>query len=211
MSITKCKNKELRHYELNIRTTMQDSQNFTAYIKNNKLHKRKKLFNILLQAFITLIFIALSIVISVFLHDVGWNSTARFIVTVCLSFIIVNIVMKCGSRFPKISDSDVEEAIMSTLTPYMGQTEREIFFSLGEDGFSTNAGMIEDIKLYEYRVLKRVIECELGIIMIFDELCIYCIPARYFNDETACFITEKLRKKCRFKYMTKGLMKINRN
>ncbi len=211
MNITKRKNKEPRHYELKMRTTVQDAKDFSSYILENRLHKSKKALRVLLQICTAIILISINIVILLFLDHIGWNSIEKAVALCCLTAITTNIILKFEVKFPKISDSDAQEAVMRGIAPWGGEAEREVLFSLGEKGFSTNAGMLPDTKVYEYGVFNRVVECELGIIMILDDVDIYCIPARYFNDETACFITEKLRKKCRGRYKTKGLMKINRN
>lgn len=208
MNKTKYNNTKSRHYELKIRTITQDTVDFISYVIENRYYKFKRAKYVIMQIIVGVILFFASVTVSVFLNELGISQLVRLIFTVCAGFAIVKTIVSLMCPFPKITKEEAIESIIATTSPYKGETERIIFYNLGEKGFSTDSCFHTDVMFYEYGVFNRVIECELGIIMMLDEVYTYCIPARYFNDETACFIVEKFKKACGKKFITTGKMKI---
>lgn len=208
MRKTKRNRKELRHHELKIRMVADDSVDFIKYLLDTKLYKFKKGIRRLFAIMAWIILIMAAILIAVILEDLGVKFIPRMVCIAIMCYIIMKIVVAIDSKVPKISSEEAIASVMRSTFPTYGNKEKNVFYNFGEKGFSTDAKNKEIIRFYEYGAFLRVIECELGLIMIPDEYCIYCIPAKCLDDETACFLVRKFKKNCKRKFITTGKMKI---
>lgn len=212
MKNTNSKIKKLRHYEVKMRATMQDYIAIAKHCEENGYRKFSAFVNRVLVALYFVVIFTVAIFFVIFATDyfyaymkIWW---IRMLVCIAIGIGTVFIASLARRTKPKITKEDMAEALAKSMVPYGENDECYSFFNLGEKGFSTNAGSPFENIFYEYAAFERVIECKLGIVMILDDVYIYAIPAKFFDDDSACFLVERLKKECGRRFISTGKMKI---
>ncbi len=212
MKNTNSKIKELEHCELKIRPTMEDYVAIARHSEENGYRKFSVTGNRIFTAVYFLVIFLVAIIFVMIVTDYFYEymkiGSIRFFVCLIIGLSTVFMASLVSRRKLKITKEDLAEALAKSMVPYGEGDECYSVFNFGEKGFSTDAGSPFEKLFYEYSAFERVIECELGIIMILDDVYIYAIPARFFDDDSACFLTKRLRKECGRKFITTGKMKI---
>ncbi len=214
MNKTKRNKNILCHEEVIIRTVTQDSIDFTAHILENRHNKLRSPIIIILRVCIGCILYCAAIMTSFAMNRLGISEWVRIAYSVVTGYAIVIFLMSLKSRYINIKKADVIEAVADTTFSFEGDIEKESWYSFGENGFSTNAyDNQEETFFHRYKNIARAIECEKGIIMIYQNkqrvTHIYCIPSRFIDDESACFITERLKKKTGRRFFSDSMMEIH--
>ncbi len=213
MSKTKSNKPPLRHCEVKIRTMTQDTADFISYILENKHYKLKNPLNLIFRLAVTAVLYFIACATSIAINELGISEGFRIAFSLVTGIGIVNLFIRMKPRYRNINIEELMKSLAESTAPFDGEKERTVCYSFGEEGFS--ADFLKDeynIFFQKYKDLARAVEFEKGIVMIYQDSLngnfIYCVPARFLDDESACFITERLRKRMGRRFKTEGKMKI---
>ncbi len=211
MSNTKRNIKEIPHYELTTRINAKDMLNFSYHLTvENELYKFNHSKYHIIRFIIVLVLYPLILQVIIGADMVFDSEPLRLFLSLISGFSLVKILFSIRDRNPKLTVKKTVIAVVDSTYTRLGRGEREVYFNLGKDGFSTNTIKKKGIMFYDYKIFRRIIECEHGIVLILDEEQIICIPSRCFDDDSACFLIKKLRRKCRGRFISTGKMKIEK-
>lgn len=200
MSNTKSKNKELGHHEVEIRTVMQDSLSFIARMTDREYHRFKRPLNVLLRLTVCAVLFLAASIVSIALYKLGAEDYIRTAFSLAWGMIIVRFFIVTRPRYRSIKDEDMMVCVADTTLPLEKDEGKISFYNFGEEGFFTNSYYNQSETFFRrYKDLARAVECEEGIIMIYQDKAknteIYCLPSRFTDSDAREFITERLKKK----------------
>lgn len=211
---TNCKANSFCNYDIKVHTNKAETKAFSDYISSNGFNRSKRLLMIIAQVILFVVSIICAHLFTIIIKAQHLGGGLTFIILAsyvcCVGFInlkLLDFIYRNSYSFKK---SDIEGLIVPCVNNETSDENYSVEYSIGMNGVTVKSENEAESENFNYKDAKRVIECELGIIMIHSD-SILCIPARYFNDESACFITKRLKKYRRNVYKTMGLMKICRD
>ncbi len=212
MKNTKSKDKIPTHYELSVSLKNTEKQAFSYYITANGFHKSGSTVRIILNMLYLVFGNVLIVSIQLFFNSSRIGKGFPFIYSVIAAMLLMtpycSLLLFLNERKYRFKKSEVEKYILYNNNETISDESAAVKYSFGKKGMTVFYGDNNLPKVYEYKNAKRVIECELGIILIYDKV-IFCIPGKYFDDDCACFLTERLRKCCRSVYKRTEFMDIH--
>ncbi len=205
MTNTKSKKKQLRHYEVEIRTVMQDSLSFISYLIEKKHYKLRNPLNLLFRLTVAAVMYLSACIVSLAIYKLGIDEWIRIAFSVITGIIIVRVFLLLRPRYKNIRTEELMEYVADSTLPPEEKKEKIAFYNFGEEGFSTNSYYNQtETVFHRYKDLARAIEFEKGIVLIYQDKSIgtriYCVPTRFFNEDAEDFLLDRLKKKMGRRY-----------